>query len=328
MFWVGMWNCITESRHRPHNHTHVPGSEGHSMYTEIWSLNQALVYTFGGTALLLICDAHPQTAGFDGSFMPKVWYSSRVAVYIRGILALAGTLYSWTGSYDLLNYFVLDDNWWKDLMLIAVGMIVLEMCSSISAFAYIYPDEPYVDPPTKEHGFKAHALHNLRAFIAVVAQNCVWLGAYDCMENYSTTTLDRELCYVLAGVMLMIGTRSYVANSWIVTEFDENHGADDEKLSFATNMRMMLSISGQVLNNTGAWTILDQHIWKDTYLRNGMYMAVGVLVMAATECMLSNAGVDDFAEEEEEDGEEDGGEKGENHNSKIVDERAKLLSVN
>lgn len=99
--------------------------------------------------------------------------------------------------------------------------------------------------------------------------------------------------------------RSYVANSWIVTDYDENKGADDEKISFATNIRMMLSISGQVLNNTGAWTILDQHIWKDTYLRNGTYMAVGLLVMAATECMLSNAGVDDFAEEEGEEEEKE-----------------------
>ena len=53
-------------------------------------------------------------------------------------------------------------------------------------------------------------IHNLRAFVAVVAQNAVWLGAYDCMENFSETTLDRELCYVFAGVMLMVGTRSYV----------------------------------------------------------------------------------------------------------------------
>lgn len=48
-----------------------------------------------------------------------------MAVYIRGILALAGTLYMWTGSYDLLNYFVLDDNWWKDLLMIGVGLIIM-----------------------------------------------------------------------------------------------------------------------------------------------------------------------------------------------------------
>lgn len=82
-----------------------------------------------------------------------------------------------------------------------------EMCSALSAFAYIYPDEPYVDPPTREHGFKAHAVHNLRSFVAVVAQNAVWLGTYDCMENFSPTTLDRELCFLFSGVALMIGTR-------------------------------------------------------------------------------------------------------------------------
>ena len=78
-----------------------------------------------------------------------------------------------------------------------------------------------------------------------------------------------------------------------------------------------------------AWTILDQHIWHDTYLRNGMYMAVGLLIMAATECLLSNAGVDDFVEEEEEAEEgEDKGEKDMEEGEGRVGENTKLLSVN
>jgi hypothetical protein len=79
--------------------------------------------------------------------------------------------------------------------------------------------------------------------------------------------------------------RSFVANSWIEPQWavwEENDG-EEEKPSVLLYMRMLLSSVGQVLNNTGAWTIFDLHMWEDTPARNILYMAVGFLMMFATE---------------------------------------------
>ena len=60
-------------------------------------------------------------------------------MYIRGIIALAGTLYVWTGSYDLLNYFVLDDNWWKDLVMIGTLLCTLHHDACARARIPLHP---------------------------------------------------------------------------------------------------------------------------------------------------------------------------------------------
>jgi hypothetical protein len=78
----------------------------------------------------------------------------------------------------------------------------------------------------------------------------VWVGGFDMLENYATGSLWEQLFYIGFGTCLLIGTRSYIAASWIDTEYDETNG-DAQLPSFATNVRMLTSITGQVMLNTG-----------------------------------------------------------------------------
>lgn len=45
------------------------------------------------------------------------------------------------------------------------------------------------------------------------------------------------------GVLLLVVTRSYIANSWIVTDYEEDDG--EETLSFCFNIRAHLALVGQ-----------------------------------------------------------------------------------
>ena len=66
---------------------------------------------------------------------------------------------------------------------------------------------------------------------------------------------------------------------------------------------MVLSITGQVMLNTGLWVILDEKLWESTWLRNGIYMFVGMLLLLASDGLWGNAGVYPWEEEDDEEDE-------------------------
>ena len=174
-------------------------------YEQRFNLLQSLIYIFGGLAVCLVCDSFYGNVGMGGCYLP-VWVRKSLPIaYLRAAVSLPASIYLWTGCYDLMSWFVLDDFIWWDVALISVGMIMMEMLGTLSCFAYIYPEEEERDEipcPDETSGWRMQLLHGTRAFLTINAQTAVWVGAYDLMENYGESTIFRECFFSMARARL------------------------------------------------------------------------------------------------------------------------------
>jgi hypothetical protein len=75
---------------------------------------------------------------------------SSPVVWIRAVIAFAASIFLWAGSYDLIGYVVLNDEYWRDLALIGVGVVGLELLDGLKLMAYIELDESELGIPGKE----------------------------------------------------------------------------------------------------------------------------------------------------------------------------------
>jgi hypothetical protein len=85
-----------------------------------------------------------------------------------------------------------------------------------------------------------HVRFATKCLIAIFAQNAMWLGAYDLLENYKQGGSNgywREFTWTFGGLWLMHATETFIAASWLVFpegEVEAEAEADDDSDNDAT----------------------------------------------------------------------------------------------
>ncbi len=201
---------------------------------------------------------------------------------------MTASLFMWVGIYNLLYWFTLDDMIWDDMVMITLGLALVTMTATLPGFCFIFSSDMHAPVATHESPFRMHVVHFLRATITFVGQNMVWLGVCDMLENTAPSSIYRELFYLFLGLVLLVGTRSLIDNSWIIVDYAE---AEEQKYSSLYNLRCVLSLFGQLVHNTGMWSLLDIYVWPNTQNRNLIYLFLGLACIYASGSFLMNAGV-------------------------------------
>jgi hypothetical protein len=188
--------------------------------------------------------------------------------------------------------------------------------------SFVYPPLTNVDEiPSSSSGLSLHVKSIFRALVSITFQNCVWVGGYNLLENYSDVTPWRESTYIAVGLYIFVATNTFVPNSWIAVS-QEGDGNIIEGLSFENfdkeNFRRNMNVSdhinvfkptllfqgkaflalvGQIMNNTGTWVLLDQYCFNSVdddgnpqnTLRNSIYSAVGLFFLWISGALSVNA---------------------------------------
>lgn len=142
---------------------------------------------------------------------------------------------------------------------------------------------------------KATLILYFRAAASLGFQNMVWVGGYSLLELHYATTYWRELCYCLIGVIGMIMTNTFITSAWLPFEgwpwdqklprYWEGHqplkasSSSSAITPFSFYFRATLTLASQVINNTGAWTLLDVYVFPTSAVRNVIYLVAGMLLL-------------------------------------------------
>ena len=156
--------------------------------------------------------------------------SSTIAYIFNTLLPSPLKVLFWTGVYNLLDLYTVDACILRDSCYLLGGILILVFSRTFYAMAYVYPpDEEQILPiPTHDSPWYFHLFTAIRALVGIVGQNMIWLGAWNLLENYYPSTVWREVSYACIGMLLFLLTNSFVPNSF-VNEDDEDEGEGDEE---------------------------------------------------------------------------------------------------
>eukprot|EP00911_Craspedida_sp_UC1_P002226 UC1_evm2s1698 len=298
LMWLGFWDLLTEGKSGRHD-----SSDGKIVILPI-TYTTAGLQTLVGVLTTVFTDSLYANAGLSGNYWPQRWLRTPhrpvldfFLKWLRTILGLGGMFAMWTGLYDLIDHTV-TETVYKDLILIAIGFVGNALSGTFFAMIYLYPaGEDGEDAPYWGSSFQAHAVHTLRSLFALFFQNCIWVGGYNLMEaHFEDTTLQLQLVYVFGGLSAMLLTSSLIANSWIEVEVQESDPEPPLSLTFI--LRSLLSVTGQVVNNTGFWTLLEEYTFEASLLRNILFGLSGFVILVIVDCAHMNAGTYVASEED------------------------------
>jgi hypothetical protein len=288
--WVGAWNLCTEGVTERHRH----GTERYVLLPR--SYFRHMLYLCTGFLSLVICDTLYSNAGFTGYYWGSWVLSKSKSRVVRAISravhvswALAGMFLFWVALYDLADY-TIQPSLWKDLSCLCLGIALLIVSNTFYHMAFLYPEGTEEEDPTTQSSIKMHVLRSLKALLSMCAQTLVWLGSFHILEMYiGERSMWREICFTASGLFLMRATNTYIANSYVSSEFDE---AESQKPSFVFFVKCLFALSGQLIFNTGAWTTVDTFLLlKDSPTRDLIYICVGVGLLLITGNLANNAAV-------------------------------------
>ena len=155
------------------------------MYTyDVWNANYSIAMVYVGLLSSCFLDSLYANAGLEGRWLPRTVHRNEWWIMLRAIASFWSMVAMWIGLYDILQYFVLNDEIWRDIMLIILGIVGIHASNTFYCFCYIYPDDDADLPsPTTSSTFWHHAVHSLRAVVALLSQNALWIGFYDLSTN-------------------------------------------------------------------------------------------------------------------------------------------------
>jgi hypothetical protein len=104
----------------------------------------------------------------------------------------------------------------------------------------------------------------LRAAVSYFGQIAMWVSTWNLMLNYlgdGGAFVYSSLMWAGFGLALLLGTRTYLLSAWLDL-LDDDYD-DDEPGTILFYIRVTLSITGQILNNTGVWNTLETFMAQD-----------------------------------------------------------------
>ena len=300
---VGAWDLMTTSRF----HRHYLNTITHHQWdvADGVSYVRSFVYLCVGAFLLTITDTYYMNASMYGGYGTDRWWQhshralDAVGLVLRVALSFIGQLGLWVGMYDLMDN-TLENTVLKNSCAVLIGLFLMIITGSICNMAFIWPDlsdDEFPPVPTPKRPFLVHLGESCRATLAILSQNLVWMGVYNLLETFGPSSFFRELFYISTGLLLMVSSRTLVANSWIETPYAE---CEEQKESVLFYFRAAMSICGQVINNCGTWTLFDVHmVWfgpEHATINHITFLVIGVLGLAFSNALLPNVGIMDQSE--------------------------------
>lgn len=307
------------------------------------TLVREIVYTLVGLAIVISTDTLRGNAGLPGFSTvrrlesPKVFSnpSNQFNFALKVCFALIGSVFIWTGIYNLLDLYVSFSSPIKDAIMILMGLVGLAATNTLCDMAFIYPPgfkRSSWQVVGADASFLEKSKGNFLAGFSILLQNMVWLGVYNLLEVYARPSLYKEVLYSISGLFLLGLTDSLVPVSWL-PETEEREelvttvappkrkfksspspsSGEDESRSpsprkdleeaeqepvlkpspllisspsgphlflgvYGFSLRLALSLAGQIVHNTGVWTILDEHIYPDSsWVRDTVYTLSGLV---------------------------------------------------
>eukprot|EP00053_Salpingoeca_punica_P003996 m.46477 g.46477 ORF g.46477 m.46477 type:complete len:399 (-) comp12544_c0_seq1:321-1517(-) len=292
IFWIGAWDLITESRVLSARRSgELPRQHWEAI---IHGRAREILCLVLGYLGVVLADTHYGNAGLSGTWWPISFYRIRspalrfVVKALRLGVAVGSMLALWIGVYNVIEAYVLDNTRLRNYIFLGVGFVLLCATSTLYHFSFVLPAGEDEDVPSSRSPPMVHLSMTLRASISIVAQNLVWVGAYDLLEE-EAAGWHRELFYWALGLMLILMTSITIEHSWIETEYKE---APPQHPSLMMLGRCILAAAGQVIHNTGFWTLLDDDfVFDPSPSRNAVYAVVGFLCLVASRSINNNFGI-------------------------------------
>jgi hypothetical protein len=314
IFWVGAWNILSEPMWKARGGSDLDTNE--EVYVMLNpSLQREILYLILGIFMMMITDTLYGNAGMPGTYFPETCHWDQHVVIFRVMFGLVGSVLTWTGLYNILDGYTVEETLWRDLAAAAIGFSGLAITDTFYDMAFVYPPGTNSDDIiTSRSKIVAHIKATFRALCSIVFQNFVWLGSFNCLEYYLEGSVWREMTYAVTGIFLFWSTNSFVPNSWIIvskngemTQLSNINLLDidveaSEKFTleeyvvphtptFAFYARAWLALAAQVMHNTGVWMIFDVYFGESTVFKNIILMCVGLFMLWSTGVLLANASI-------------------------------------
>lgn len=314
IFWVGTWDILSEPMSRL-----AGGGENDSndpVYVLLApSFQRELLYFFSGIFLMMITDTLYGNAGMPGTYFPETCHWNEHVVIFRVIFGLVGSVLTWTGLYNILDGYTVEQSFLRDVCAALIGFIGLAATDTFYDMAFVYPPGTNSDDIiTSRSKFSSHLIATLRALLSIIFQNFVWLGCFNTLEYYMEGSVWREITFGVTGIFLFWATNSFVPNSWIIVSKDGQitqlsninlldidaeandkitleHYVVPHTPTFAFYARALIALAAQVMHNTGVWVLVDEYFAESSLVRNCIYVFAGLFLLWYTGVLLANAGI-------------------------------------
>lgn len=233
------------------------------------------------------------------------WTRAKNAVKL--VIGLVSTMVFWTGLYNYIDLYTFPERWYRDVVLIVVGVGGLVATGTYYDMAFLYPKHYIrgswhsIEPNAP---LSAQIKSNVMAFTSIFFQNFIWIGGFNLVEDYWNTynPIWDMFCYCV-GFGLIIWTDSLIPVSWIDDDEPEDTPSVNEPITPITaqprklldnfDFRVGLSLVGQVVHNNALWNLLDEFVAPNgTTGKYLVYMFVGIVVVTLAGVLQANANVE------------------------------------
>eukprot|EP00048_Salpingoeca_helianthica_P004949 m.82510 g.82510 ORF g.82510 m.82510 type:complete len:453 (-) comp13410_c0_seq1:257-1615(-) len=233
----------------------------------IGPLRSFLYYSLGAT-LIFATGTWYGNASVYGTYVP--WWLSRYPLFIlwQTAVGYVAMLLTWVGIYNALGAWISSnfpgytESIWANAIIFLLGVKLVVLTQTWTCLAYIYPRGFFDSPPlSSRDSLWEHAMQMLRAAVSYFGQIAMWVTSWNLMLNYfgdGGVYVYTSLMWTGFGMALLLGTRTFLLSAWLDL-LDDDYD-DDEPGTILFYIKVTLSITGQFMNNTGVWNILETYL--------------------------------------------------------------------
>lgn len=309
LFWVGLNNLLIGPMRNPSELTKF-------LLPPSWCRDS--LYIAIGLFVLVVTDSLYGNAGLPGTYYPEAFHSSKTFSISRAVFGLIGSVFCWTGMFTLIDSHTFKMSITRDSIILLIGFAGLAMTNTFYDMAFAYPPGVNVKKILSSSSpLMSHIKCSLRAFLSIIFQVMIWVGSFNLLEFYAEPSVWRESTYLVSGIFLYWATNTFIPQSYIIITNDgsqeqlsditleiKSHGSQaqlhlrdyisihEHQPTIIFYARALISLSGQVIHNTGVWAIVDLYSGiVDSPLRNSLYMLVGLILLGLSGVLQNNTNI-------------------------------------